>query len=227
MTISLIVWKPSDLPDGKEHVSIRSDSIWLVIWFSYLLIVYIALLKAFAGLLQPFSREGSLSCHTCFDTWPRFSRTHQKDRPVYSPHTTILRYWGRIPARIITSNNHTNKRWSNDILTMNWLRARWSLMTLGQANCFTVSNSKYTYISICIGGNTWKFPTAFILPELIWLVRLKAKLTWPCTSCFYQIRRPDCASIWPKVSVACVLVVLSSPHKASFIGRQKKVRMTR
>ena len=47
------------------------------------LIVYMGLLKAFAGLLQPFSREGSLSCHTCFDTGPRFSRTHQKDRPVF------------------------------------------------------------------------------------------------------------------------------------------------
>ena len=180
------------------------------------------LLKAFAGLLRPFSREGSLSCHTCFDTGPRFSRSHQKDGAVFSPHTTILRYRGRIPALIITSNNRKNKRWSNDILTMNRLRARWYLMTLGQSNCSTVSNRKYSYISICIGGNTWKFPTAFILPALIWLVRLKAKLTWPCTSCFYQIRRSDCASIWPKVSVVCVLVVLCSPHKASFIGRQKK-----
>jgi hypothetical protein len=31
------------------------------------------------------SREGSLSCHTCFDTGPRFFRSHPKDSPIQSP----------------------------------------------------------------------------------------------------------------------------------------------
>jgi hypothetical protein len=30
----------------------------------------------------PLSREGSLSCHTCCDTEPRFSRSHPKDHPI-------------------------------------------------------------------------------------------------------------------------------------------------
>jgi hypothetical protein len=34
------------------------------------------------------SREGSLSCHTCCDTGPRFFRSHPKDRPIQSPLTT-------------------------------------------------------------------------------------------------------------------------------------------
>ena len=34
------------------------------------------------------SRKGSLSCHTCRDTWPRVLRSHQKDRQIQSPLTT-------------------------------------------------------------------------------------------------------------------------------------------
>jgi hypothetical protein len=34
------------------------------------------------------SRERSLSCHTCFDMGPRFSRSHPKDRPIQSPLKT-------------------------------------------------------------------------------------------------------------------------------------------
>jgi hypothetical protein len=33
-------------------------------------------------------REGSLSCHTCCDTGPRFFRSHPKDRHILSPLTT-------------------------------------------------------------------------------------------------------------------------------------------
>ena len=33
-------------------------------------------------------REGSLSCHTCCVTEPRFFRSHRKDRPIQSPLTT-------------------------------------------------------------------------------------------------------------------------------------------
>jgi hypothetical protein len=32
--------------------------------------------------LRPLSREGSLSCHTCCDTGPRFFRSHPKDGPI-------------------------------------------------------------------------------------------------------------------------------------------------
>ena len=31
----------------------------------------------FARRLGPLSREGSLSCHTCYDTGPRLTRSHQ------------------------------------------------------------------------------------------------------------------------------------------------------
>ena len=31
--------------------------------------------------VHPLSSEGSLSCHACCDTGPRFSRSHSKDRP--------------------------------------------------------------------------------------------------------------------------------------------------
>ena len=34
----------------------------------------------------------------------------RRTAPFIRVYTTILRYRGRIPARIITSNNHTNKR---------------------------------------------------------------------------------------------------------------------
>jgi hypothetical protein len=45
-------------------------------------------IKAYARLSGPLSREGSLSCHICCDTGPRFFRSHPKDRPIQSPLTT-------------------------------------------------------------------------------------------------------------------------------------------
>jgi hypothetical protein len=48
---------------------------------------------AYARRSGPLSREGSLSCHTCCDTGPRFFRSHQKDRPSQSPLTTHMRMW--------------------------------------------------------------------------------------------------------------------------------------
>jgi hypothetical protein len=38
-------------------------------------------ISAYARRSGPLSREGSLSCHTCCDTGPRFFRSHPKDRP--------------------------------------------------------------------------------------------------------------------------------------------------
>ena len=37
---------------------------------------------AFDRFLRLLSREGSLSCHTCCDTWPRYTRSHPKVRPA-------------------------------------------------------------------------------------------------------------------------------------------------
>ena len=34
----------------------------------------------------PLSRHGSLSCPTCYDTGPRFPRSHFKDSPFWSLH---------------------------------------------------------------------------------------------------------------------------------------------
>jgi hypothetical protein len=48
------------------------------------------------GLWAP--REGSLSCHTCCDTWPSFFQSHPKDHPIHSPPTSykgMLRIWPR------------------------------------------------------------------------------------------------------------------------------------
>ena len=51
---------------------------------------------ASARLSGHLSREGSLLCHTCCDTGPRFFRSHPKDRPIQSPfttqHTSIILY---------------------------------------------------------------------------------------------------------------------------------------
>jgi hypothetical protein len=49
---------------------------------------------AYARRSGPFtSREGSLACHTCCDTGPRFFRSHPKDHPILSPLTTHKRMW--------------------------------------------------------------------------------------------------------------------------------------
>jgi hypothetical protein len=37
---------------------------------------------AYARRSWPLSREGSLTCHTCCDTRPRYFRSHPKDRPM-------------------------------------------------------------------------------------------------------------------------------------------------
>ena len=50
-------------------------------------------IQAYARRSGPLSREGSLSCHTCFDTGPQFSRSHPKDRPIQSPFTTHKGMW--------------------------------------------------------------------------------------------------------------------------------------
>ena len=46
------------------------------------------------------SRQGSLSCHTKFDTGPRFPRSHPDDRLSWSPRTPRLGYWRYILTRI-------------------------------------------------------------------------------------------------------------------------------
>jgi hypothetical protein len=46
--------------------------------------------KQDTGRSGPLSREGSLLCHTCCDTGPRFFRSHPRDRPNQSPLTTRM-----------------------------------------------------------------------------------------------------------------------------------------
>jgi hypothetical protein len=48
---------------------------------------------AYARRPGPLNRDGSLSCHTCCDTGPRFFRSHPKDRPIQSPLTTHKGMW--------------------------------------------------------------------------------------------------------------------------------------
>jgi hypothetical protein len=45
---------------------------------------------SYARRSGPLRREGSLSCHTCCDTGPRFFRSHPKDRPSQSPLMTRM-----------------------------------------------------------------------------------------------------------------------------------------
>jgi hypothetical protein len=40
--------------------------------------------------LRAFEQGGSLSCHTCCDTGPRFFRSHPKDCTIQSPFTTRM-----------------------------------------------------------------------------------------------------------------------------------------
>jgi hypothetical protein len=49
----------------------------------------------------PLSREGSLSCHTCYDTGPRFFWSHPKDLSIQSPLTTLQGMW-----RIYSNPDH-------------------------------------------------------------------------------------------------------------------------
>jgi hypothetical protein len=45
------------------------------------------------SVLRVFEQGGSLSCHTCCDTRPRFYRSHPKDSPIHSPPTTDKGMW--------------------------------------------------------------------------------------------------------------------------------------
>jgi hypothetical protein len=47
----------------------------------------------YARFSGPLSREGSLSCHICCDTGPRFFRSHLKDRPIQPPLSTHKGIW--------------------------------------------------------------------------------------------------------------------------------------
>ena len=49
--------------------------------------------KAYARRSGTLSREGSLLCHICCDTGPRFFRSHPKDRPIQSPLMTHEGMW--------------------------------------------------------------------------------------------------------------------------------------
>ena len=53
-------------------------------------------IKAFPLWLWPLRRFGSLSCLTCYDTGPRFTRSHPKDHLDSLPLTTTRGYWGPI-----------------------------------------------------------------------------------------------------------------------------------
>jgi hypothetical protein len=64
--------------------------------------------------LRPFSREGSLSCHTCCDTGPRFFRSHPKDRTIQLPLTTHKGMWR------IYSNPDRHGFWGNAFDGITW-----------------------------------------------------------------------------------------------------------
>jgi hypothetical protein len=55
--------------------------------------VKVCKILAYARRSGPFSREGSLSFHTCCDMGPWFSRSHPKDSPILSPLATHMGMW--------------------------------------------------------------------------------------------------------------------------------------
>jgi hypothetical protein len=50
-------------------------------------------INTYARRSRSLSREGSLSCHTCCDTEPRFSRPYPKDCSILSLLTTHKGMW--------------------------------------------------------------------------------------------------------------------------------------
>jgi hypothetical protein len=60
----------------------------------------------------PLSREGSLSCHTCCYTGPRFFRSLPKDRPIQSPLKTLKGMW-RICSNPDSHGSHRYEQDSN------------------------------------------------------------------------------------------------------------------
>jgi hypothetical protein len=69
----------------------KSEGLWIIRRHHYRWRA--AKFKPIRSALRALSREGSLSCHTCCDTGPRFFRFHPKDRPIQSPLTTHKGMW--------------------------------------------------------------------------------------------------------------------------------------
>jgi hypothetical protein len=81
------------------------------------------------------NREGSLSCHTCYDTGPLFSRSDPKDRPIQSPLTThkMWGFGGSILTRILTYL--TLAQWKRDVRYIS------SIFVVNiQSTCFHLNN---------------------------------------------------------------------------------------
>ena len=57
--------------------------------------------RSFPRRFWPLRREGSLSCHTCYDTGLRFTRSHPKDRPWKSLHTTNMGFYNDLSYFIV------------------------------------------------------------------------------------------------------------------------------
>jgi hypothetical protein len=106
--INTILYKKKMIISVEVRIRQKSISTWCKyellsgnIIFVYLLFYVfhscwrcqICKIKAYARRSWPLSGEGSLSCHTCCDTWPRFFQCHPKVRPIQSPLTTHKRMW--------------------------------------------------------------------------------------------------------------------------------------
>jgi hypothetical protein len=50
-------------------------------------------IQAYARRWGPLNSKGSISCHTCCDSGPRFFRSHPKDCPTKPPLTTLKGMW--------------------------------------------------------------------------------------------------------------------------------------
>ena len=106
--VSRLIHKEADV-----IIILRTD--WLIIhcftsharvFFTYMersaLPVKVCKIWVYAWRSGPLSREGTLSCHTCCDTGPRFSILIQRT----GPFSRLLRHtrgcWGLIITRILT-----------------------------------------------------------------------------------------------------------------------------
>jgi hypothetical protein len=140
---------------------------------------------AYARLLRPLSREGSLSCHTCCDTGPRFFLFHPKDRPIQSPLTThedgwmIYRfsklsplYFTQSLMRLTHSFIPLNYYFSNNYRIFSYFLLRYSAnLTLGKT--MTLPNLRPRYL------------LSFLPLKIRYIIHLKCTIDLKHIFCFF------------------------------------------
>jgi hypothetical protein len=95
------------------------------------------------------SLEGSLSCHTCCDTGPRFFRSHPKDHPNQSLLTTLM----GMRRTYSNPDPHGVEEWTQQNKHLRW---------------FEDVHVKYLWISCIPQRHTELYGYAYIVVRAIW-----------------------------------------------------------